>query len=169
MGIHLSGIAPTPISVDQREMAEALYDFASIHNSITSGESNIYGAMGEVLFASIAEGTYEPSKDFDFVTRFGTVDVKTKRTTVPPRPDFFCSVAATSLHQRPDWFYFVRVMEDLSAGFLLGGVRREEFFDLATFKQAGELDSNGWEFKADCYNLSVGEVMAHGHTDWGES
>jgi hypothetical protein len=38
-----------PITNEQRARANELYDFKVLNNSITSGKSNIYGAIGEIV------------------------------------------------------------------------------------------------------------------------
>jgi hypothetical protein len=38
-----------PITNEQRVRANELYDFKILNNSITSGKSNIYGAIGEIV------------------------------------------------------------------------------------------------------------------------
>ena len=149
------------ITSDQFERASNLYPFDSLNNSITGGESQIYGAVGEVVFGDFYAGRYErkDTHDYDFWNpRNGiTVDIKTKRTTAVPRKDWNCSVAAFNTKQNCDYYFFVRVMEDFSTAFLLGYLGKEEFYNLADFRRKGESDplKRNWKFTADCYNVPV--------------
>ena len=146
----------------QVERAKELYNFGILKNSIMKGKSNKYGAIGEILVYDY----FAPSYPIDFTSTFNydmiingfTVDVKTKRTTVTPKPYYYCSVSNDSTHQQCDMLFFVRVMENLSKAWLLGSIDRLDFYQQATFKRKGELDSNGWKFKADCYNLEIDKL-----------
>lgn len=145
--------------------AENLYPFGALRDSITRGKSNIYGALGEVVFSKSysKEGWFHdsaPDHDFRHST-FGTVDVKTKRTTATPRGYWNCSIAATSLHQRCDFYFFIRVHESLTTAWILGWMPRTEFFERGSFRRKGELDEtsgHGWKYAADCWNLRVDQL-----------
>lgn len=148
------------INEDVLDRAEKHYSFKKLRGSITSGESNYFGAVGEIItfdyfkeFA-IQKNTY----DYDLIIKGRTVDVKTKRTSVPPRPDFLCSVSAFNIKQACDFYFFCRVSERLDKAYLLGYLSKERFFELAKFKKYGELDVDGWEFKDDCYNVEISQL-----------
>ena len=142
--------------------AQNLYPFGSLKDSIMSGESNVYGAVGEVMFSSHYPNWMKvESRNHDFVSDKGrTVDVKTKRTTAVPRGNWNCSVAATSAHQHPDYYYFIRVSEDLQKVWLLGWLSREEFYAKAVFWEEGQRDPErpDWRFRADCWNIRVDQL-----------
>jgi hypothetical protein len=147
---------------DQLNRAAGFYEFDALNNSIMEGKSNIFGALGEVLFGDLyPEWRKVESYDFDFVgPNDRTVDIKTKRTTAVPQPDWNCSVAATSGHQQPDYFFFIRVTEDYERAWLLGWLSRDEFYDLAHFGKRGEPDPSkpGWVYRADCWNVAVRDL-----------
>jgi len=153
-------IVTTP---EQVKRARELYRFGALKNSIKRGESNIFGALGEIVF-----GDYYPdwqkieSYDFDFRNATGfTVDVKSANCGFPPGPEWNCSVAKTSQHQKPDIYFFARVKKDLSTVWLLGWVSREAFYETAGVGIEGEPDPNsrdGWPFRADCRYLRVDQL-----------
>lgn len=147
-------VALTP---EMLERAKALYPFDALRNSITEGRSNIYGAIGEIVFGDLySEWTRDSCPDWDYRhPQHGTVDVKTKRTTATPQPHWYCSVAATSLHQRCRYLYFVRVNEALTDAWLLGWIPADELTERGVFGRKGEDDGTGWVFKADCWNVRV--------------
>jgi hypothetical protein len=151
------------ISDGQLERAKELYSFGALKDSITEGGGNIAGALGEVLVYDYytARGlsvTIEQHKDYDLIVEGRKVDVKTKRTSVVPRPDYLCSIAAYNIRQRCDFYYFVRVLEDYSKGYLLGYKDKGHYFANARLAREGEKDVNGWRFKADCYNLEISKL-----------
>jgi len=148
------------VSPSVLDYADGLYDFGALRNSIMSGRSNRFGAIGESVFAAhYPDWEHSPSRDYDFVHhQFGSVDIKTKRTTTTPRPWWNCSVAATSMHQRCDFYFFVRVSERLDWAWLLGWVTADELRSRGRFGRAGEPDGDGWLFRADCWNVRVDEL-----------
>jgi hypothetical protein len=159
-----AGVVEVRPTVDERGAAEGLYTFGALNNSIMQGRSNGYGALGEVLFASrFPDWQKVESYNHDFVGPTGTVDVKTKKTSVDPLGNYNCSVAATSEHQQPDHYFFVRVHDAMRIGWLLGWLPREEFYRRAFFARKGELEpGTGWPFKADCWNVRVDQLLPVG-------
>jgi len=150
------------VTREQVQRAKELYNFGVLKNSIMKGKSNKYGAIGEILvydhYATSYPIDFTSTFNYDMIINGITVDVKTKRTTVTPKPYYYCSVSNDSTHQQCDMLYFVRVMEDLSKAWLLGCKERLDFYNEATFKRKGETDTNGWKFKADCYNLEIDKL-----------
>lgn len=128
---------------DRRE-AESYYDFHNLPDSVSNGRHRIYGAIGELVFSRVHPDHERVSGyEWDFVGPHGTVEVKTKRTSYPPLPDWNCSVLETSIrHQRPDWWYFVRVEDSLQQAWLLGAISYEDFEAQARFYAQGDLDPN---------------------------
>lgn len=142
------------------ERAKDLYPFDNLKGSITRGEGNIYGAIGEILiwdhFTALGyDVQYHGSYDYDIVINGSTVDVKTKHTTVKPQMDYLCSISAFNTSQNCDYYFFVRVMKDMSKGYLLGYLLKKDFYEVADFNKKGTEDINGWLFKDDCYNVEV--------------
>ena len=81
-----------------------------LNNSITSGEGNLAGFVGEYLVADLIGGKVSNTYDYDVVAKNGkTIDVKTKRTNYPPLDHYECSVAAYNTRQDCDYYFFVRV------------------------------------------------------------
>jgi hypothetical protein len=148
------------ISADQIERAKQLYTFTKLKGSITDGESNIFGALGEVVVYDYFKGRgfsvdFKSTFDYDLLIGGYRVDVKTKKTTVIPRNNYFCSIAAYNTRQNCDFYFFLRINERFDVCYLLGYIRKADFFNKATFNRKGDIDKNGWTFKADCYNLQI--------------
>ena len=145
------------------ERAKKLYDFGELNGSITKGKSNIYGAIGEiVVFDYFREKgldvEFESTYDYDMVIQDYKIDVKTKKTTVSPKDYYLCSVSAFNTTQKCDFYFFVRVDQNLEVCYLLGYKRKDRFLKEASFKRKGDLDINGWKFKDDCYNIEISKL-----------
>lgn len=97
--------------------------------------------------------------DYDMIIDGHKVDVKSKRTTVVPQPHYFCTVFDYNTTQQCDRYYFVRVLEDMTSAYLLGYINKSDFYDRALFYRKGQQDTNGFRFKADCWNLEISQLM----------
>ena len=84
--------------------------------------------------------------------------MKTKRTTVTPKQNYFCSVSAFNTRQDCDFYFFVRILEDKTKAFLLGYISKKDFYNTSTYKNKGDLDTNGFVFKDDCYNIEISKL-----------
>ncbi len=146
------------INKGQVERARKLYPFKELNGSITKGESNIFGALGEILifdYYSDADIVLESTYDYDMIINGYCVDVKTKKTTVKPQEDYLCSISAFNTKQKCDYYFFVRITTDLNSGYLLGYISKDDFYKKAIWKNKGDVDVNGFVFKDDCYNLEI--------------
>jgi len=130
-----------------------------LQGSITGGLSNVVGAIGEIIVEDYTGGTEANSKDFDILVDERRVDVKTKRCNTTPSPKYDCSVAAHGTKQDCDSYVFVRILTDHSKAWILGEIPKSDFYKKATRYRTGDVDpSNGFVFKADCYNLAIREL-----------
>ena len=135
-------------------------EMGKLHNSITKGQGNVAGFVGELVTADLLGATQQNTYDYDLVLANGqTVDVKTKRTSVTPLPHYDCSVAKLSGHQTCDHYAFVRVKNDYSTAWFLGLVPRVEYYEISRYMQKGDVDpDNGYVVKSTCYNLSIEDL-----------
>jgi hypothetical protein len=128
----------------------------SLKNSITRGVGNVSGFVGEVVVAQALGAKLIDSFDYDIEFGETRIEVKTKRTSVKPKPNYECSVAATNTKQQCDWYVFTRVLNDNSKAWILGYLPRDEYFRRARLMRKGEIDpSNNFTVKEDCYNVSI--------------
>ena len=82
----------------------------NLNNSILKGDGNLTGFLGEQIALTVLGGEGKNTYDYDLITPNGTkVDVKTKKTTVEPKPFYDCSVAAFNIKQKCNLYCFVRV------------------------------------------------------------
>jgi len=142
-----------------RKADEKSADLGILSNSITSGCGNLAGFIGELMVQSILPSTVVNTYDYDLVIGGATADVKTKRTSVTPIPDYECSVAAYNTRQSADIYIFCRVSYDYSNGWVLGFLPKHEYYAKAKYLKQGDVDpSNHFVVKADCYNVAISEL-----------
>jgi hypothetical protein len=140
-----------------------------LNKSITKGQGNVAGFLGEIVFADIIGASQNNTYEYDVVMSDGsTVDVKTKRTTVAPQPHYDCSVAALNTRQKCDYYAFMRVKNDYSKAWFLGMIRKDTYFDKSRFLKKGEIDpDNNFTVKSDCYNLSISDLWEQFSLEFG--
>jgi len=143
---------PSKVINKARKLSDEL---GVLNNSITKGQGSLAGFVGELMFNSVVEGKLVHTYDYDIVLKDKSkVDVKTKRTTVKPLPHYNCTVASSNIKQACDYYGFVRVMDNFSKVWILGMMKKEKFFEEATFMKRGERDE-GYVCRADCYNIKI--------------
>jgi hypothetical protein len=134
-------------------------DMGRLNNSILSGTGNMAGFVGEQIALSVLKGEWSNTYDYDILVDGYRVDVKTKQTTVKPKPFYECSVANYNTRQLCDVYAFVRVLKDLSKGWYLGSIKKQDYFSKAVYLRKGDIDpSNNFTVRADCYNLRIQEL-----------
>jgi predicted DNA-binding protein len=118
------------ITEKQIEEAKKLYEFDELNNSITKGKSNIFGALGEIIVRDYFienkfKVNFTSTYDYDMIINNYKVDVKTKKTTVKPKVNYNCSISNSNIKQKTDYYFFVRITEDLKTGYLLGYILKK--------------------------------------------
>lgn len=149
-----------PTESQQREARLSAVNSGTLQGSITGGTGKVIGALGEIIVRDLVGYEQVNTKDYDLVDFDGrTVDVKTKHCKVPPRGFYECSVAAHGVQQNCDQYVFVRMLPNLSKAWILGAIDKSDYFVKAVRHKKGEVDeSNGFTFKADCYNLEIKDL-----------
>lgn len=154
-------IIPTPSQISE---AHKLFDFNKLNNSITEGDGNVSGALGEIVVRDVYNGKQANTYDYDIILKDKKVDVKTKRFSkkFTPNKNWTFSVADYNTTQKCDYYCFVGVSYDLSTVYIFGFIKKSDFLDRAVFRRKGEIDPNGngvWTFRADCYNIQVKDLI----------
>lgn len=134
-----------------------------LKNSITKGNGNLAGFLGEEIVKSYLKIRSSNTKDYDFKYKYKSYDVKTKVTTVDPLPEYDCSIAAYNTVQACDRYIFVRLKRDKEGNFIsawiLGWMDKTDFFKSAEFWPKGKIDpANGYRVKANCYNVKIKDL-----------
>jgi hypothetical protein len=138
-----------------REMGE-------LNNSITKGDGNIAGFLGEEVANEVLHGIINNTYDYDIITKTQTWDVKTKRCTSPPKGFYECSIAEYNTKQKCDCYVFVRI-ENIKGrwgrAWVLGWMDKQEYLKKAVRLKKGDIDeSNGFVVKANCYNMKIKDL-----------
>ena len=145
------------ISNDMRNTAhEMSEEMGILRRSITRGQGNVFGFLGELISLEVLGGIHQNTMDYDILVDGQKIDVKTKKTTVKPKPHYDCSVADVTRKQNCDYYAFVRVLSDQSVGWFLGVKKAEQYFTDARYIKKGDYDnSNGFTARANCYNMPI--------------
>ena len=151
------------ITKEDIEKAENLYSFKCLNNSITKGDSNIYGAIGEVIVEKYLKSInrdvdFASAYDYDMIVSGKKIDVKTKRTTVVPKDHYLCSVSNFNTKQKCDYYVFARVKESKDVAYILGYMPKKEFYEKSVFYREGDIDVNGFVFKGDNYSMAIKDL-----------
>ena len=146
------------ITDTHRQKAQKLYDFKALNKSIMRGGCNIIGALGEVMIQDIfvhqdTASTY----DYDLIIDNDRIDVKTVKVTNKPNKFFNAKIPAYQKFQKTDYYFFGYVTADLKEYYLAGYIAKEQFFNLAELKRAGDTESN-FTFRCDTYILKAGRL-----------
>jgi hypothetical protein len=156
-------IGSIPIKKEWIDEATAYsQNMGKLNNSITDGEGNVAGFIGEIIVSLIISGTRCNTYDYDLIKDGKFIDVKTKRCTSFPLDEYECSIAAYNTKQKCSHYVFTRILNpEYSMCWVLGYMEKDEYFKTARFCKAGDVDKksgHGWKFKADCYNLEIGKL-----------
>jgi hypothetical protein len=131
-----------------------------LNHSILKGNGNITGFIGEFMVEDFLKGKIENTYDYDIVKNGIKIDVKSKKCTSIPKPDYDCSVPAYNTKQKCDMYVFVRIMNTFDVGWICGIISKKEFFQKAKLWKKGQTDeSNMMTFKEDSYNLKIKDLI----------
>jgi hypothetical protein len=135
-------------------------EMGALKGSITKGKGNVPAFIGEEISRMVYGGKENNTFNFDFILPGGRRgEVKTKVTTVEPRPDYECSVSACNTTQEADLYIFTRVNLERDVGWVLGHLKPKDYFKKAHMLKEGEFDpSNKWYCNADCWNVKISEL-----------
>lgn len=130
-----------------------------LRNSILKGEGNDIGFLGEEILRKYLAIESKNSFDYDMVFKDIKIEVKTKRTSVPPEPHYECSVAAYNTKQNCDIYVFARVNYDMTRGWLIGYLKKDDFYKRARKSDAGSTEiENEYLEHATCYKVQAQET-----------
>ena len=157
------------ITPEELKRAKEMYQFNALKNSVTEGKSNIYGAIGEVMVFNYFKNTYwkdrfdvklENTFDYDLLINGKRIEIKTKKASnLPISEDYNVNIFATSMKQMCDYYFFTIVTDDFKLCYLLGYLRRFDFYKIATFAKKGQPDGPNFNFRADSYSVKIKDLI----------
>lgn len=140
-----------------------------LNNSITKGQGNLAGCLGEIGVREVLNKKYSSEAeivghyDYDILAKKKGVkiEVKTKRCTSVPRGNYECSVANFNDRQNCDYYVFTRVSKENI--YVLGFLSRMEFLNKSRQMREGVEDNNlvngkKFKFSANCKNVFIKEL-----------
>lgn len=131
-----------------------------LSNSITHNTATLHGFVGEELVAKHFNADIVDTFHYDIVKCGYKLEVKTKRTTVTPQLDYDASLSRFNTTQQCHYYVFTRILNDLSAGWVMGMMPRGVYLLKSRFLKKGDRDgSNGFIVKSDCWNLRYDELF----------
>lgn len=129
----------------------------------TTGDNVMSNFIGEIVVAQFLGASINNTSDYDLLLNNTKINVKAKRTSIPPRPHYECSMVAHDIRKQCDWYVFVRVRNDNYKAWIVGYLPKEEYFKTATLLKKGETDPSGnFTVKADCYNVAISSLRSLG-------
>ena len=155
------------VTQDHIDQASVRYDFQKLNGSITGGEGNLSGALGEIVVLEVMRSRNNiisdvSTYDYDMIINGKTVDVKSKRANYPPKPGYKVAVSSWNTKQRCDYYVFTFVMNDMSKVYIPGYLDKDSYYKKALFFKKGDVVleglNKGWSFSADCYILNFTEL-----------
>ena len=151
-----------------REATNWAENLGGIYNSITKGDGNYVGRLGELALAKHLGVEVEDHKDYELIYNDSKVEVKTKRRATKPKSNYTVNIASTSRHQKPDTYAFLSVeysdrdsggnYSDLLKIWLCGYKSAEQFFEEAEFWPKGTPDPPFFKAHSDMYVMKIGEL-----------
>lgn len=142
---------------EQIERASSLYSFGALKNSVTKGEGNVVGALGEIAvfdyFSQRAKVVFDSTRDFDMIINGFKVDVKTSRSKFDPLSSYQVLLFDINTAQKCDFYFFVHYNVTTAVAFLLGYLKPSRFYELATFHCKGKPKHSVGVFPEDTFSL----------------
>ena len=134
-----------------------------LNNSITNGEGNVAGYIGQLAFIQLFDGSHADTYDYDVIhPELGKVEVKTKRQNVNyVNLNFEGSIADYNPNQDYNHVAFFRVNIDQKKGWFCGFTTKEGFDKVSRNMCKGKVDkesSNNFEVKANCRNIYYSQL-----------
>ena len=151
------------VSDEQLYRANKRFEFNSLNGSITNGEGNLAGALGEIIVIDYLKEkgyniTDESTYDYDFIVNTSKIDVKTKRQNYPPKGDYRVAVSSWNTKQKCDYYIFATSLYDYTKVYLNGFKDKNSFFNQSRLLKKGENDINGFVAKYDCYIMENNQL-----------
>jgi len=147
-----------PSAEQKAEAAKDARAMGCLPNSVTYGRGNLIGMLAEIVAADWLKATrVRPpvySHDIEFNGR--TIDVKAKRCSSLPLPEYSASVFAKNGKHgiKADILLFTRVTDDCDTVYLLGWLTTRQFARRAEFVKQGTRDG-GFIHRADGFHVPI--------------
>ena len=152
-----------PSAEQKAEAARDAKSMGCLPNSVTYGRGNLIGMLAEIVAADWLKATrVRPpvySHDIEFNGR--TIDVKAKRCSSVPMPEYTASVFAKNGKHgiKSDILLFTRVTDDYDTVYLLGWLTTRQFARRAEFVERGTREG-GFIHRADGWHVPLSRLRS---------
>ena len=146
------------------QIAEAIASGAKmgkLWGSVTRGAGNVTGMLGEIVCRDYLNAVHVGQKVYshDLELDGKTIDVKSKRCSSAPLPEYAATVLAKDgkLAVKADRLLFTRVMDDYSTVYITGWLTTLQFKRRSTLTPAGTREG-GFLHWADSFNCPISRL-----------
>ena len=146
---------PESIVIEARRMAD---EMGEIDGTFTDPDGKVAGFIGELMTAEYLNAEQTNTYEYDLTYNGVLLEVKTKRCSSEPLPNYDCDVSGRNIRQKADFYVFTRVMKDFSKCWLLGCVGKFEFVTTARFHERGSKSYTGFQYTASCFSVPVSSL-----------
>ena len=151
------------ITKNQIQRAKKLFKFGALSGSITNGKGNLLGSVGEVIVSDYykAKGVKVDDSstfNYDLILNGLTVDVKTRSINQHPKEHYEVRLPHNNTHQRAQYYLFVMIDPQFKKGWLIGYIKKDDYFKIARFYKKGTARTDGWKYRSDTYVITIAEL-----------
>ena len=142
-------------------------ELGALNGSFTKGQRQWVGLLGEYATKYHFRYLLEDTENFynnDLTIAGRKVEVKSKLHKFRLKDDFEWSLAESSKHQKPDYYFFVSVycnkdnLRDIKHIYLAGFISYKDFWDKAVFYKKGTKHANDFISPVSHYNIFQHEL-----------
>lgn len=156
------------VQISNDMISEALERAAQIpilNNSDTNNHGTKIAALSDLMVQKTWGGRIvsDMSFDFDWISpKLFLFEIKSKERNVVPQPWHNCTVKEYNTKQKCDYYLFTSIFGDYSRGWILGYIKKSDFFEQATFFKGGDFDpdprGDRYKFPSNCFNLKIEQL-----------
>ena len=160
------------IQISPKMLAQAQKKLAAINAKKNLGLSKFGSEYDRILVGYIGEQiimeylkihTDSDEFDYDLLYRGKKLEVKTISCKFKPLPHYWCTVNSHDLKgvhkQTADYYLFLRILNDKSKGWILGGMACTDFFKKGKFVPKGTDFGKFKFYKANATILPINELV----------
>ena len=153
------------ITPEQLEKANHRNTFGKLKNSITNGEGNYLGSVGEVVLIDYYKNKGvkvedEQNYDYDFKINDFKIDVKTQsiKYKYEPKQNYTCHIPNFNTKQDCDFYAFMFINLETNDAYCKGMIRKKDWKLVSKLKKQGEM-GHVKPFKCDTWICLVSDLL----------
>lgn len=132
------------------------------------------GDLGEICINKwIKSFNLTPKEDFswilenvsgkpDFIIGEISIDIKTVKRKVPPKPDYTAQITARHSNEKCNYYFFCCYEISKKKMWLLGGIQKNKFLEKAKYYSGGEWVHSNYQIREghEIYNIEINELLS---------